>query len=121
METTESLQKMIRDAPDDESLRLKLADVLEKEGDRDRAEVIRLQCQLDKTDKTDPCFKKLRDRMFLLDQQTRQKWVEPILKLLPDLHPYVNIGFRRGLVESICLPASVFIAHAPALFEIAPI
>jgi uncharacterized protein (TIGR02996 family) len=107
------LQAILAD-PDDDAPRLMYADWLERRRDP-RGEFIRVQCTLAKLVRDDPKRTDLvaRERVLLNKHET--EWVGPLRQWAK------RWEFRRGFVEAVLLPAEAFLAHADALFQIAPI
>jgi uncharacterized protein (TIGR02996 family) len=114
MALEEAFLRDVIGSPDDTPRRV-YADWLEENGQPDRAEFIRTQCELAGLDDTD-------DRRWPLAARERQllwlhgkHWVGPLRRLVRRWH------FRRGFVEAVTLDAAAFIEHAKTLLEFAPI
>jgi uncharacterized protein (TIGR02996 family) len=136
--------------PLDDAPRLIYADWLEDAGDPDRAEFVRVQCELAQTpavlragtavtgrdggflgllehDLPNPRHEDLRRRQRELVRANGLAWV----KGLPGARHWsvegrgdcfdARCAFRRGFVESVTLPADAFLEHAAALFAAAPL
>jgi uncharacterized protein (TIGR02996 family) len=106
--------------PDDVAPRLVFADWLDDRGsdaDRDRAEFIRTQCELERIEADDPRRPQLERRTRDLLKQHRAAWTEPLRK--------AKLGsrylFRRGFVEGLQLTADRFVVVAETLFALAPV
>src|SRR5579884_893933 len=92
----EAFLRAIFDAPDDDTPRLVYADFLDEHGDPDRAELIRVQCQL----------AGLRSRSELVDgRDLRRRERELVNKLHPELElihwtaeERARINFDRGFL-----------------------
>jgi uncharacterized protein (TIGR02996 family) len=110
----EFLQTIIQN-PEDDAPRLVYADWLEEHGDADRAEFIRVQCELAKLDESDPQHLSLFERSSELHQAHRMKWAEPLNKLAKWLF------FERGFVNRIGICAQTLLENAEAIFRSAPI
>jgi uncharacterized protein (TIGR02996 family) len=109
----------ILEHPDDDTPRLIYADWLDDRGDprsAARAELIRLQCRLaGPTSEDDPERWALLEREAQLLRAHGKGWAGPLRRLVK------RWWFRRGFVEGVALPATDFLRHADALFELAPI
>jgi uncharacterized protein (TIGR02996 family) len=122
----------IRAAPDDDAPRLIFADWLEEHGQTDRAEFIRIQCQLARM--TDPHpglfsgFFSLRSRAEWLLRKNWNEWVCPLREIVGPrydrygeswlgglFYPDSRLQFPRGFVERLTLHAEGFICHADRL------
>ena len=102
MATHEALLQAIIDAPDDDAPRFTYADAVEKNGDPDRAEFIRLQCALDKMQPHAPERQALEAREKQLLEQHGWEWAE---ELGTQVSEWV---YRRGFIERVqmCLETS---------------
>src|SRR4051794_40513367 len=100
MDQGEAFLEAIREAPEDDAVRLVYADWLEDEGQVDRAEFIRLQCELARLGPGDPKGVKLRKRERALLKQHETDWGE-----LVGFPSSVRGEMRRGFLEHIALPA----------------
>src|SRR5262245_223024 len=107
--------QMIREQPDDDGPRLVFADWLEDQGDADRAEFIRVQIELSRTDATLPRWFELTDREQELLQRHRQMWLNPFGNWVWEAR------FRRGMVDRLQISAESFLHHWPELFDRLPI
>lgn len=110
----EFLQAII-ETPDDDTPRLVYADWLEEHGDQERAEYIRLQCELAKLDESDPRYVSLSRRSSEFYQAHGKKWARPISTLAEWFF------FERGFVERINISAQTLLENAEAVFRSAPI
>jgi uncharacterized protein (TIGR02996 family) len=91
----EALLWAIIDSPDDDMLRLVFADWLEDHGQPERAEFIRLQCELARLPEGDPRRQELRaTERRLLDHQNKE-WAGPLSEVAQ------RWEFRRGFVEEL--------------------
>src|SRR5438552_1311228 len=115
--------------PDDDSPRLIYADWLEEHGQRDLAEFIRLQCQLDDgtgwwNHSPDPSYT-ARERELL--ESHRDQFLGPLAPVLnnanlsTDLDRYPPYLFHRGFVEYAYLTAEDLWEHGDTLFRLAPV
>src|SRR3954452_707004 len=101
--------------PDDDAPRLVYADWLEEHGDADRAEFIRLQCELARLPEGDRRGPALRKREAALLRKHKKQWLAPLTQL-------VEAGeFRRGFVERVKVWCDQFWVYAVALFDAAPV
>jgi uncharacterized protein (TIGR02996 family) len=113
------LMRTILQQPDDDSLRLILADWLEEHGDPDRAEYIRLQVRRAGLDELDPEGWRLDYRAVQLSELHHERW----LAECPNFED-IKVGGRRerGLpnLASVKKP-SALPEHEEALFAALPI
>jgi uncharacterized protein (TIGR02996 family) len=116
MNTDDGFLQDILEHPDDDAPRLVYADWLEDHGDTDRAEFIRLQCELARLGEDDPARDHLEPRERVLLEQHSVKW-------LASFPGFARKGavFRRGFVEKITVKAAGFVKKAKVLFPAAPI
>jgi uncharacterized protein (TIGR02996 family) len=104
--------------PEDDSVRLVYADWLDEHGDQDRAEFIRVQCELARLGASDRRVQRLRHREKLLLRQHATEWAGS----LRQLECYGYIGFERGFVYSVRqVEAEEFLNHLPDFFERHPL
>jgi uncharacterized protein (TIGR02996 family) len=135
------LLQAILDDPDDDGIRLVYSDWLEEHGEHERAEFLRVQCGLARLEEDDPGRRRLLQREAVLLERHRHQWLAPLRAVFtprPSLfarlrhllspldtalpfHEEYGVEFRRGFLEYLSLPASEFLAHAPALFAAAPL
>src|SRR5262249_29673931 len=94
MNDGDALFQAILDDPDDTALRLVYADWLEEHGDVDRAEFIRVQCQLARMDREDDGWSELYRREQALLQRHEAEW----LGRLTDYTEDFDFRFERGFV-----------------------
>jgi uncharacterized protein (TIGR02996 family) len=104
------LAAILEDAEDD-TPRLIYADWLDEHGQAERAEFIRLQCELARLPAEDPRRPELEDRERDLLRQQRQAWEGPLREALEAAGGDVDTGreggwrfdcdFHRGFVEGI--------------------
>lgn len=102
MATHETLLQAIVDAPDDDAPRFAYADAVEKSGDPDRAEFIRLQCALDKMQPQASQRLALEAREKELLEQHGWDWAEEFGTRVSEW------VYRRGFIERVqmCLETS---------------
>jgi uncharacterized protein (TIGR02996 family) len=110
----ESLLRAIFDNPGDDAVRLVYAYWLHDHGEHDRAELIRMQCQLAQCDEEDrPAELRYRE-MELLNRHAGE-W-------MPERPGGVSESeFRRGFVEKVAADARAFLAHAAEWFDRTPL
>lgn len=114
---SEFLQAIIS-SPDDDAPRLVFADWLEDAGDVDRAEFIRVQCELAHINADDPRWKRMQARERELLKLHYVEWQSN----LPQLEEVTWGGFHRGFVGTIHVgSAEAFTHQAAAIFSAAPI
>jgi uncharacterized protein (TIGR02996 family) len=108
--------------PDDDTLRLAVADWLDENDDPARAQFIRVQVELARG--VEDC-----ERRHALERKQRDllvahevRWVEPLAEVL-DTKPGEWGGwvFRRGFVEYFHLPAPVVNRHGEKLARLTPV
>src|SRR4051812_42610458 len=107
MTREDDLLRAIRDNPEDDSLRLVYADWLEEHGGPaglERAEFIRVQCELERLPADEPRRAELERRQDALLADHEAEWAGPLARLVGKYH------FRRGFVEEVTLTAAKFLA-----------
>jgi uncharacterized protein (TIGR02996 family) len=87
----------IAEAPEDDLPRLAYADWLDEHGDPDRAEFIRVQCELARLEPSDPRREPLSERERVLLNAQGAKWTA----CLGPLAGTVRWLFRRGMLEEV--------------------
>jgi uncharacterized protein (TIGR02996 family) len=140
MTQDEAFLQDIAQQPDDESIRLIYADWLDEQGQCERAEFIRIQCEREGLLLDNPRRRDLFEREEVLLEAHRDQWLTPLRDILDppqslvsrlfwtifkrsnDLswHLKYNVEFRRGFVEGLMLSASEFLTHAADLFGAVP-
>jgi uncharacterized protein (TIGR02996 family) len=100
----------IRETPDDDTPRLILADWLDDHDDPDRAEFIRLQCELARLSSRDEQTESLQSRERELLARHRETWLGPLAKACR------SCQFHRGFPEDITVRPKVIVDLA-AEFE----
>jgi uncharacterized protein (TIGR02996 family) len=116
----------IREAPEDDAPRLVFADWLEEHGageaDRDRAEFIRVQCELARLHYGSPESTArgpaLQRREAELSARHQTAWTAE-LNLPPNRA--TRCRFRRGMVARLSCSVRYFVDHADALLDAAPL
>src|SRR3954466_8054358 len=89
------LLQAIRDRPDDDALRLVLADWLEDHGDSEQAEFIRVRIERARLPDED-------DRQAELEARERRLLLKHAERWVPAELPLSWTRFRRGLPEGLC-------------------
>lgn len=110
-----ALLEAIRDEPESDDPRLIYADWLEENGKSERAEFVRLQCQLAGYAVGSPQAEPLRLREQELLREYRSSW----LGMLAELQPRTPV-FSRGVVEKIEVMATDFASNGEWMFKAAP-
>jgi uncharacterized protein (TIGR02996 family) len=108
------LQAII-ESPDDDGPRLVYADWLEDHSEPERAEFIRVQCELARLPEDTPQRARLAAREQALLGEHGRAWARP----LPGWA--TSWEFRRGFVEGVTASPEAFLAHADSLFRASPI
>jgi uncharacterized protein (TIGR02996 family) len=99
----EAFLQAIIENPDDDTPRLVYADWLDEHGQEERAEFIRVQCELARLTSDDPRRPKLKTRERELLNEHQREWAGPLGRWA-----YPN-EFRRGFVEAITIRPAVFL------------
>lgn len=107
----ENLLVAIADHPDDDGLRLAMADLIAPQNPL-RAEFIRIQCALAATGSNDP---RLREREEELLRDNAQKWADPLDGWVEG---YI---FRCGFLEAVTVDLQRLVDHADDIFGRTPI
>jgi uncharacterized protein (TIGR02996 family) len=115
MRDDEAFLRAICDNPDDDLPRLIYADFLDEHDDGERAELIRVQCELARPVGDSQRFAKLVVRSEQLLLNHRRRWLGPLDEFVRDA------VFRRGFVEQISLSARSFLVHAETIWRSAPV
>jgi uncharacterized protein (TIGR02996 family) len=105
----------IIESPDEDAPRLIYADWLEEHGQGERADFIRVQCELARMSEDDPRRGDLMARERASREGREKEWVGPLGGLME------KCEFRRGFVEGITLAGEDFLTHAEAIFAAAPV
>ena len=104
--------------PDDDAPRLIYADWLEERGHASaaaRAEFIRVQCALAKTNRNDRSADDLVRHEARLLMEHGEEWAEPLRELI------FAWNFRRGFIHEVAAAAEPFLQQAERIFRSAPI
>jgi uncharacterized protein (TIGR02996 family) len=104
--------------PEDDAPRLVYADWLDDQGggeQAERAEFIRLQCELARAPLDEPGRPEREVRLANLLEEHEPAWLGPLAGRVSGWH------FRRGFIEAVELEAADLLAHGAALFAAAPI
>jgi uncharacterized protein (TIGR02996 family) len=95
----------IKEHPEDDTPRLVYADWLEENGDADRAEFIRLQCELERLPGGDERVPELRRRAGVMERAHARAWLPAAIHALNggSPKPFKDGRFRRGFLDSAYL------------------
>lgn len=118
MHDEETFLKDISAEPENDFLRLAFADWLEERdrpGDTERAEFIRVQCELAKMTSGDPRRQEFEKKEAALLKAHENEWARPLRDLVS------AVEFRRGFPYHVEIKAASFLEHAENLFSRAPI
>lgn len=121
-ETRAAILRAVCERPNDDTPRLLYAEFLEGTGDPNdivRAEFIRVQCELARTDLSATRWSELQKRQDALEDNC-ERWAEE----LPHLDGIIwnAVDFKRGFVwELLCNNTEVFKRNAAAIFASTPI
>jgi uncharacterized protein (TIGR02996 family) len=115
MTTDEAFLRDICEHPDDEAPRLVYADWLDEHGRPERAEFIRVECELEHTEEHSPRWRQLSVRQLALIRAHKKEWAAPFKGWT------YSTRFRRGFVEMVLLSPKQFTARAAELFRLAPV
>jgi uncharacterized protein (TIGR02996 family) len=122
----EAFLQAICDRPDDDTPRLIYADWLEDHGDPQRAEVIRVECEMATLCDEDglppgeeecPRFHELLARSRELWRANADRW----LGRLPELFEVEENNTERGFLNTVTVSPRQFARHAAELFRTAPL
>jgi uncharacterized protein (TIGR02996 family) len=108
--------------PDDDTLRLAMADWLDENEQPARAEFIRVQVELARgvADRARRCQLELRQRDLLVAHD--KEWVAPLAKVMGlRKGEWGGWVFRRGFVEYFNLPATIINKHGGRLAKLTPV
>ena len=117
MPQEDALLKAVLADPDDDAPRLIYADWLDENGQAERAEFIRVQCELARTDDDDPRWPDLEAREAQLLRDFSPSWDDVRMSHRMCEHPI----FRRGFLNDVDLTANQFFAKGEELFRLFPI
>jgi uncharacterized protein (TIGR02996 family) len=116
----DALYRAICEHPDEDTPRLAFADLLDEEGEAERAAFIRTQIELDKVPEYDPLWVKCRQ----FDRDAKRGWamMHTLPKRLPPGFSWHKAEFRRGFPWLVGVERfTAFAEGAPDLFAVAPI
>jgi uncharacterized protein (TIGR02996 family) len=108
------LLRAIREAPDDDAPRLVYADWLDEHDEPQRAELIRVQCELARIPLGLRAAQLRQREQELLDRHAAD-WAAPLSVLVS------SYTFRRGLLEHVQITPDIFAQCADELFRAAPL
>lgn len=122
MNTHDQLLQAVREAPDDDNLRLAFADWFEENGDPERGELIRVQCRRAVLPDVTSEWGRLYDREKQLLDANRARWTAGFPAVRDrGVKAEDRWEFQRGFVESVTLSARSFLDHGKAIFRLAPV
>ncbi|MGF1581326.1 MAG: TIGR02996 domain-containing protein [Gemmataceae bacterium] len=113
-DNTSLFDAIVRD-PENDAVRLVYADWLEEQGDIQRAEFIRVQCDLDGLVETDPQRPALRTREAVLYSNHRKKWFGPLRKYTR------RFEVERGFPERLVLSLDELADQGPQVLQHSPV
>ena len=120
MSDREAFLRAIRANPDDDTTRLVFADWLDEHGEPERAEFIRVQCELEpiRYRIDNPRALELHNREEQLLRARGEEWqgTDHLLTNPADFGPV----FRRGFPDYACLSLDTFLKNGEALFAANP-
>lgn len=103
-------------SPDDDTPRLVFADWLDDHGEPQRADFIRVQCEMEQAEEFGPRWRELDKRQQKLLLPNRANWSAELADC-----GVLNVEFRRGFVNEVTIYSKRFAAEAEKLFAAAPI
>ncbi|MGI9472096.1 MAG: TIGR02996 domain-containing protein [Rubripirellula sp.] len=104
----------VRSSPEDDAPRLVYADWLDEQGQTTRAELIRIQCEIHRSDWHAEDRYRLEKRETQLFRAHKDSW-------LGDLASMMRSGrFERGFVERVALTANQFVQHGEQITDRTP-
>jgi uncharacterized protein (TIGR02996 family) len=103
-------------SPDDDTPRLVFADWLDDHGEPQRAEFIRVQCEMEQAEEFGPRWRELDKRQRKLLLANRAKWSAELAN-----RGVMNAESRRGFVHEVTIYSKRFAAEAEKLLAAAPI
>jgi uncharacterized protein (TIGR02996 family) len=115
MDQQQAFVQAIDEAPADDAPRLIFADWLDEHGQPDRAEFIRVQCELERLWAGDKRAAELRRRSLALLAEHETRWLGEWADLL------VRWTFRRGFLDSVVVTPGPFLNHGGELFRLHPV
>ncbi|VTU00198.1 Repeat-companion domain TIGR02996 OS=Singulisphaera acidiphila (strain ATCC BAA-1392 / DSM 18658 / VKM B-2454 / MOB10) GN=Sinac_4455 PE=4 SV=1: LRR_6: LRR_6 [Gemmataceae bacterium] len=117
MSDEDALLGAIRDDPDDDTPRLVYADWLQENGDPERAEFIRLECEADRAGRDSPTYVPLLRRSSRLLEANAGRWFGP----LADERVVEHLITRRGFIDRLVLSVDAFTELNGVIFTHAPL
>lgn len=102
-------------APEDDAPRLVYADWLDEHEQPERAEFIRVQCDVARREKYDPRRSVLEARARALLKRHGDQWANLVAAITRDYE------FRRGFVTGVTIGARKLLTHGERLFRLAPV
>src|SRR5262249_24596935 len=115
MTNAEAFLEAIREEPDDDTHRLVYADWLEANGPPDRAEFIRIQCELARAPGQDPDRLRLQERERALLALHDTAWAQPLRGRVR------SWTFRRGFLWEVTMTVLQFRHRGDAVFRATPV
>ena len=101
--------------PEDDTTRLVYADWLDENGFGERAEFIRVQCNLAQKAKYDPSRLPLLKREREILTKHKGEWAKPVAAITRDYE------FHRGFIDTVAIGGRKLLTHGAKLFQLAPI
>jgi uncharacterized protein (TIGR02996 family) len=122
MSHVDGFRQAIGEDPRDDAVRLIYADWLDENGDPERAEFIRVQCELPRLGKNHP----RRAGLVLREQELLQAHLDEWWQELPPWAREDSLGgpeesFSRGFVAEVLVEAEAFLRGAEDLYRVAPV
>jgi uncharacterized protein (TIGR02996 family) len=121
--TERGLLQAILEDPQFDGVRLVYADWLEEHGESERAEFIRVQCELEPIRRRYEDERvgalRLRESDILRDHQDR--WLGDLQTRLGKRWYGVHVIFRRGFPDTIALPVQWYLDDGPAIHQALPL
>lgn len=105
--------------PEEDVPRLIYADWLEEQGDAERAEYIRIQCELPHLPYDSLRRVSLVRRVIELERAHQQDWLQQLLPA--SVLPLPEYGFRGGFLEFVQIDVRHFLLHGETLVERTPL
>src|SRR5262245_37254953 len=105
--------------PEDDLPRLAYADWLDEHGNPERAEFIRVECELARmgTREEDEANEEDEARALTLHARTRDLWKACGGGWFPGLRPYLGaVGTARGFPDTLAMSVRRFVAHGERVF-----
>src|SRR5262245_56433236 len=108
MDERRELMTAILMNPEEDTPRLVFADWLDEHDEPERAEFIRVQCELARLSTRDPAWAGFAERVAQLQRENSQRWLEPLAPFVPFVHH--RLWFSRGLVAVVSFTEAEFVA-----------